>query len=59
MGSAADGWALLNLLVVVLVFGFLFLFPGIELWQKPVLREATAKGPRSLRPKTGADFPLC
>ena len=45
----------LNLLVV-LVFGLLLLWP--ELWRKPVVW-AAAKGPRPLKPKTGADHPFC
>jgi IS1 family transposase len=58
MGSDTYGCAPLNLLVVVLIFGLLLLFPWTELWRKTVVREA-AKGPRPLKPKTGADCPLC
>jgi hypothetical protein len=57
MGSGADGFAPLNLLLVVLVFGLLLL-PWSELWRKPVMREAVGKRPRPLKPKTGADCPL-
>ena len=56
MGSGSDSVAPLNLLVVVLVFGVLVLWS--ELWRKPVVR-AVAKGPRPLKPKSGADCPLC
>jgi hypothetical protein len=56
MESGSNSVAPLNLLVVVLVFGLLLLWS--ELWGKPVVR-AVAKGPRSLKPKTGADCPLC
>jgi hypothetical protein len=58
MGSDTYGCAPLNLLVVVLVVGLL-LFPWTELWRKAVVREAGAEGPRPLKPKTGADCPLC
>ena len=56
MESGPHGFAPLNLLVVVLVFELLLLWS--ELWRKPVVR-AVAKGPRPLKPKTGADCPLC
>ena len=57
MESGIYGVAPLNLLLVVLVFGLLLLWS--ELWRKPVVREAVAKGPRPLKPKTGADCVLC
>jgi hypothetical protein len=44
MESGPFGFAPLNLLVVVLVFGLVLLLPWCELWRKPVMREATAKG---------------
>jgi hypothetical protein len=56
MESGSYSVAPLNLLVVVLVFGLLLLWS--ELWRKPVVR-AAARGPRSLKPKTRADCPLC
>jgi hypothetical protein len=56
MESGVDSVAPLNLLVVVLVFGLLLLWS--ELWRNPIVR-AAAKGPRPLKPKTGADCPLC
>ena len=56
MESGSDSVAPLSLLVVVLVFGLLLLWS--ELWRKPVVW-AAAKGPRPLKPKTGADCPLC
>jgi len=59
MGRDSYGFAPLNLLVVVLVFGLVLLFPWTELWRKPVAREAAGKRPRLLKPKTGADCPLC
>ena len=59
MGRDSYGFAPLNLLVVVLVFGFVLLFRWTELWRKPVAREAAGKRPRPLKPKTGADCPLC
>jgi hypothetical protein len=59
MGSGTDGLAPLNLLVVVLVLGLVLLLPWREVRRKPVVHAATAKGPRPLKPKTGADCPLC
>ena len=59
MGNSGYGFAPLNLLVVVLVFGLVLLLPWSELWRKPVVREAAAKGPRPLKPETGADCPIC
>lgn len=47
MGADVCGFALLNLLLVVLVFGLVLLFPWSELWRKPVVREEAARGPRS------------
>ena len=58
MGNGADGFAPLNLLLVVLVFGLVSLLWS-ELWRKPAMREAAGKRPRPLKPKTGADCPLC
>jgi hypothetical protein len=57
MERGIDGVAPLNLLLVVLVFGLLLL--GSELWRKPVVRVVATKRPRPLKPKTGADCPLC
>ena len=59
MGSGADGLAPLHLLLVVSVLGLALLLPWPELWRKPVVREAAGKRPRPLKPKTGADCPLC
>jgi hypothetical protein len=58
MGSGTYGFAPLNLLLVVLVFG-LMLLPWSKLWRKPVVRETAAKGPRPLKPKKGTDCPIC
>ena len=52
MGRDTYGFASLNLLLVVLVFGLLLL-PWSELWWKPVVRDAAAKGSWLLKPKTG------
>ena len=59
MGGNTVGLAPLNLLVFVLVFGLVLLFPWSELWRRPGVRAAAAKQPRPLKPKTGADCPLC
>ena len=59
MGGNTVGLAPLNLLVFVLVFGLVLLFPWPELRGKPAAREPTAKRPRLLKPKTGADCPFC
>jgi len=59
MGGSTAGLAPLNLLVFVLVFGLLLLFPWSELRDKPAAREPPAKRPRPLKPKTGADCPFC
>jgi hypothetical protein len=56
MESGSYGVAPLNLLLVVLVFGLVLLWS--ELWGKPGV-QAVAKGPQPLKPKTGADGPLC
>ncbi len=58
MGDSTYDLAPPNLLVVFLVFGLTLLRPWTELWRKPVVR-AAAKGPRPLKPKTGAGCPLC
>ena len=49
----------LNLLVFVLIFGLILLFPWSELWRRSNGRAAPAKRPRPLKPKTGADCPFC
>ncbi len=59
MGSGTYGSAPLNLLVVVLVFGLVLVFAWPQLWRRPDVRKAPGKGPRPLKPKTGADCPLC
>jgi hypothetical protein len=59
MGRDTYGLTPLILLLVVLVFGLVWLFPWSELWRRPEVWEAAAKGPRPLKPKTGADCPLC
>jgi len=59
MGSGTYGLAPLNWLVVVLVFGLVLLLPWHELRRRPVVQVAAAKGPRPLKPKTGADCALC
>jgi hypothetical protein len=59
MGSGTYGLAPLNLLVVVLVFGLVLLLLWPELRRKRVVQLAAARGPRPLKPKTGADCPLC
>ena len=59
MGDGTAGLAPLNLLVFVLVFGLVLLFPWSELWRRPDVRAAAAKQPRPLKPKTGADCPFC
>ncbi len=59
MGDSTCGLAPLNVLVVFLVFGMMLLVPWSELWRKLAVREVPAKGPRPLKPKTGADCPLC
>ena len=58
MGGNSVGLAPLNLLVFVLVFGLILLFPWSGLWRRPDVR-AAAKQPRPLKPKTGADCPFC
>jgi hypothetical protein len=58
MGRGTNGFAPLNFLLVALVFG-LVLLPWSALWRKPVGQEAAGKRPRPLKPKTGADCPLC
>ncbi len=59
MGDSTYGLALLNLLVVFLVFKLMLLLPWSELWRKLAVWEVPPKEPRSLKPKTGADCPLC
>ncbi len=59
MRSDAYGFALLNLLVVFLVFGLMLLVPWSELWRRLAVRDVPAKGPRPLKPKTEAHCPLC
>ena len=59
MGGGTVGLAPLSLLVFVLVFGLLLVFPWSELWRRPDVRAAAAKQPRLLKPKTGLDCPLC
>jgi hypothetical protein len=56
MERGSDSVAQLNLLVVVLVIGLWLLWS--EQWRKSAVR-AVAKGPRPLKPKTGADCPFC
>jgi hypothetical protein len=56
MESGSDSIAPLNLLVMVLVFGFMLLWSELE--RKPGV-QAAAKGPRPFKPKMGADGPLC
>jgi hypothetical protein len=58
MGSGTYGLAPLNFLVVVLVFGLVLLLLWHESRRKPVVQVAAAKGPRPIKPKTGADCPL-
>jgi IS1 family transposase len=59
MGSDAYGFAPLNLLLVVLVFGLVLLLPGSLSWRKAAVEKSTAKASRLLKPKTGADCPIC
>jgi len=59
MGTDAYGFAPLNLLMLVLLFGIVLLVD----WPIPWWRQAAVKRPikvrRPLKPKTGADCPLC
>ena len=59
MESDTCGFTPFNLLLVVLVFGLVLLFPWSELWRKRMMVGAAAKAPRPLKPKSRADCPLC
>ena len=56
MEAGSGSVAVLKLLAIVLVFGLVLLW--FDLRRKPVVR-AAAKSLRPLKPKTGADCPLC
>jgi len=53
MASGTVGLAPPYLLLVILVFGLLWLCPWSERWRRPDIQEAAAKRPRPLKPKTG------
>jgi len=59
MGSATDGFASLNLLLVVMVFGLVLLILWSGPWRKPAVVRARAKASRPLKPKTRANCPIC
>jgi hypothetical protein len=59
MGSDAHGFAPLNLLLVVLLFGIVLLLPGSLPWRKAAVEKSTAKASGPAKPKTGADCPIC
>jgi hypothetical protein len=59
MGTAAFGFAPLNLLVLVLLFGLVLLVDWPTPWRGQVAVKGSAKVPRPLKPKTGADCPWC
>jgi hypothetical protein len=59
MGTAAFGFAPLNLLVLVLLFGLALLIDWPLPWRKSVPVKGAAKVPRPLKSKTGEDCPYC
>lgn len=59
MGTDANDIVLLNLLVLVLLFGLMLLVDWPNPWRRRAAVKEPVKVPRSLKPKTGADCPLC